>query len=125
MNIQSVLLPNNLTSIILEWDAVQPTCSRDSISYTIDIDGARVPTERISFLSSNSYAVSGLQPNTRYMATVRGVVSNCISDASILGLLIAPSKQLASFPSHSQLFVLSREKVGGPGTRWHVMVEQW
>ena len=85
MNLHSDFLPNNLTSAVLEWDAFsQTTCSRDSVSYNIGIDGIPVPSERIAVLSSNRYLVSGLQPNRRYMATVRTVITNCMSDASNL-----------------------------------------
>ena len=39
VNIRFVLLPNNLTSIVLEWDTFsQATCSRDAVSYAVAID---------------------------------------------------------------------------------------
>ena len=48
MDVGFVPLPNNLTSAVLEWDTFsQPTCSRDTISYTIAIDGVAVPPDNI------------------------------------------------------------------------------
>ena len=81
MNVCSVLLPNNLTSVVLEWDTFsQPTCSRDTVSYTIAIDGVAVPPDNITVLSNNRYIVSGLEANRMYTASVRTVISNCMSD---------------------------------------------
>ena len=79
MGIRSVLLPNNLTSVILEWDT-QSTCSRDIVSYTIAIDGVAVPSDSIIVLSNTSYIVSGLEANRMYTASVTTVISNCMSD---------------------------------------------
>ena len=83
MNVRSMPLPNNLTSVVLEWDAVsQTTCSRNTVSYTITIDGVAVPPERIPTLSSTHYIVSGLEVNRMYTASVRTLISNCMSDQS-------------------------------------------
>ena len=83
MNVRSMPLPNNLTSVVLEWDAVsQTTCSRDTVSYTIAIDGVAVPIERITTLGGTRYIVSGLEANRMYTASVRTLISNCMSDQS-------------------------------------------
>ena len=66
---------------MLEWGS-QPTCSRDTVSYTIAIDGVAVPPENIFVLSDARYIVSGLEANRNYTASVRTVISNCISDQS-------------------------------------------
>ena len=81
MDIRSVLLPNNLTSVMLEWDTFsQATCSRDTVSYTIAIDGVAVPPDNITVLSNTSYIVSGLEANRMYTASVTTVISNCMSN---------------------------------------------
>ena len=83
MNVRSDLLPNNLTSVVLEWDTFsQPTCSRDTVSYIIAIDGVAAPPENILVLSDTHYIMSGLEANRNYTASVRTVISNCISDQS-------------------------------------------
>ena len=71
-------LPNNLTSVVLEWDA-PTTCSRDTVSYTIAIEGV---AENIFVLNDTSYFVSGLEANRMYTASVRTLISNCMSDQS-------------------------------------------
>ena len=81
MGIHSVLLPNNLTSVVLEWDT-QSTCSRDTVSYIIAIDGVAVPSDSTIVLSNTSYIVSGLEANRMYTASVTTVISNCLSDQS-------------------------------------------
>ena len=96
MSLHSDFLPNNLTSVVLEWDAfTETTCSRNTVSYTIDIDGVPIPPERIAVLSSYRHLVSGLQPNRRYMATVRAVITNCMSDASNLEFQIVAESELS------------------------------
>ena len=93
MNLCSIPLPNNLTSVVLEWDA-QTTCSRDTVSYTIAIDGVAVPTERITTLGSTRYFVSGLEANRMYTASVRTFISNCMSDPSSLTFIIVAESEL-------------------------------
>ena len=96
MNLHSDFLPNSLTSVVLEWDAFsQTTCSRNTVSYTIDIDGVPIPPERIVVLSSYRHLVSGLQPNRRYMATVRTVITNCVSDTSNVEIEIMAESELS------------------------------
>ena len=97
MNVHSIPLPNNLTSVVLEWDA-QLTCSRDTVSYTIAIDGVTVPPGRITTLSSTRYVVSGLEANRMYTASVRTIISNCMSDQSNITFEI---------PAESELIVIS------------------
>ena len=86
-------LPNNLTSVMLEWDA-RMTCSRDTVSYTIDIDGVAVPPKNIFVLTNTSYTVSGLEANRMYTASVRTAVSNCMSDPSNLTFEIMAESEL-------------------------------
>ena len=94
MGIRSVLLPNNLTSIVLEWDTFsQLTCSRDTVSYTIAIDGV---ADSIIILSSTSYIVSGLEANRMYTASVSTVISNCMSDQSNFTFQIIGQSELFS-----------------------------
>lgn len=83
IDVRSDLLPNNLTSVVLEW-GTQPTCSRDTVSYTIAIDGVDAPPENISVSNDTRYIVSGLEANRMYAASVKTVISNCISDQSNL-----------------------------------------
>ena len=99
MNVRSDLLPNNLTSVVLEWET-QPTCSRDTVSYTIAIDGVDVPPENIAVLSSTHYIVSGLEGSRMYTASVRTVISNCISDQSNITFQIIMSKSELLSPSN-------------------------
>ncbi len=95
MNVHSVLLPNNLTSVVLEWNTFsQPICSRDTVSYTIAIDGVAVPPDNITVLSNTSYIVSGLEANRIYTASVRTVISNCISDQTNLTFQIMAQNEL-------------------------------
>ena len=97
MNVRSMPLPNNLTSVVLEWDtSSQTTCSKDTVSYTIAIDGVAVPPERINALSetSNCYTVSDLEVNRMYTASVRMVVSNCMSAQSNLTFEIMAESEL-------------------------------
>ena len=95
MNVRSVLLPNNLTSIMFEWDSFsQPTCSRDAISYTIAIDGVAVPPDNITVLSNNRYIVSGLEANRMYAASIRTMISNCMSDETNLTIEITAESEL-------------------------------
>ena len=82
--IHSILLPNDLSSVVLEWNtSSQMTCSResdmDSYNYTIAIDGVAVPPKGITVLSSTRYVVSDLEPNRMYTATVGVDISmtNC------------------------------------------------
>ena len=76
---------------MLEWDT-QPTCSRDTtVSYTIAIDGVAVPPENIS---NTRYIVSGLEVNRMYTASVRTVISNCISDQSNITFQIMAESEL-------------------------------
>ena len=94
INVRSDLLPNNLTSVVLEW-GTQPTCSRDTtVSYTIAIDGVAVPPENIFVLSNKRYIVSGLEANRMYTASVRTVISNCISDQSNITFQIMAESEL-------------------------------
>ena len=93
MNVRSDLLPNNLTSVVLEWDA-QITCSRDTVSYTIAIDGVAVPPENIFILNNTRYIVSDLEANRNYTASVRTVISNCISDQSNITFQIMAESEL-------------------------------
>ena len=93
MNVRSVPLPNNLTSAVLEWDA-QTTCSRDTVSYTIAIDGVAVPPESINVLGSNLYVVSGLEANRMYTASLGTVISNCMSDQSNITFEIPAESEL-------------------------------
>ena len=98
MGVRSVLLPNNLTSVMLEWDIFsQSVCSRDTVSYTIAIDGVAVPPDNITVLSNTSYIVSGLEANRMYTASVRTVISNCVSDQTNLTfqIIIAQSEQFS------------------------------
>ena len=90
MNIRSIPMPSNLTSIVLEWDA-QTTCSRDTVSYAIVIDGVAVPTGSIN---DTSYIVSGLEANRMYTASVRTIISNCMSDQSNLTFEIMAESEL-------------------------------
>ena len=83
--IHSIFLPNDLSSVVLEWNtSSQMTCSRepnmDFYNYTIAIDGVPVPPDRITVLSSTHYVVSGLEPNRMYTATVSVDISSCASD---------------------------------------------
>ena len=95
MNVRSMPFPHNLTSIALEWDtSSQTTCSRDTVSFTIAIDGVAVPPERISTLSSTHYIVSGLEVNRMYTASVRTLISKCISDHSNITLEILAESEL-------------------------------
>ena len=97
MNIRSVPLPSNLTSIVLEWDTFsQTTCSRDTVSYAIAIDGVAVPPDNINVLGSNLYVVSGLESNRmlQYTASVRTVISNCMSDQSNITFEIMAESEL-------------------------------
>ena len=88
-------LPNILTSVVLEWDTFsQTTCSRNTVSYTIAIDGVAVPPERISTLSSTRYIVTGLEANRMYIASVTMVVSNCMSGQSNLTFEIIAESEL-------------------------------
>jgi hypothetical protein len=97
MNVRSILLPNNLTSVVLEWNTFsQPTCSRDTVSYTIAIDGVDVPYDSIAILSNTSYIVSGLEANRMYTASVRTVISNCISDQTNVTFQIMAQSELFS-----------------------------
>ena len=93
MNIRSAPVPKNLTSIVLEWDAPS-TCSRDTVSYTIAIDGVAVPPGRITALSSTRHIVSGLEANRMYTASVRTVISNCMSDQSNITFEIPAESEL-------------------------------
>ena len=90
MNVRSDLLPNNLTSVVLEWDT-QPTCSRDTVSYIITIDGV---TENVTISNSTRYIVSGLEANTMYTAFVRMMISNCLSDQSNVTFQIMAESEL-------------------------------
>ena len=95
MNVRSMPLPNNLTSVVLEWDTFsQTTCSRDAVSYTIAIDGVTVPPERINALSETSYTVSDLEVNRMYTGSVRTLISNCMSDLSNLTFEITAKSEL-------------------------------
>ena len=83
--IHSTFLPNDLSSVVLEWNtSSQMTCSResdiDSYNYTIAIDGVPVPPDRITVLSSTLYLVSDLEPNRMYIASVGLDISSCASD---------------------------------------------
>ena len=91
MNFHSVLLPNNLTSVMLEWDALT-TCSKDTVLYILAID--RV-AENITVLNNTSYTVSGLDANRMYSASVRTVISNCMSGQSNLTFQIMAQSELA------------------------------
>ena len=92
MNVRSIPLPNNLTSVVLEWDTFsRTTCSRDTVPYTIVIDGVAVPTGSIN---DTSYIVSGLEANRMYTASVRTVISNCMSDQSNLTFEIMAESEL-------------------------------
>ena len=93
MNVRSDLLPNNLTSVVLEWET-QPTCSRDTVSYHIAIDGVDVPPENITVLSNARYIVYGLEANRMYTASVRTVISNCVSDQSNVTFQIMAKSEL-------------------------------
>ena len=95
MNVRSMPLSNNLTSVVLEWDIFsQTTCSRDTVSYTIAIDGVAVPPENIFVLSDTRYIVTGLEANRMYTAAVTTVVSNCMSDQSNLTFEIMAESEL-------------------------------
>ena len=74
----------------MEWDA-RTTRSRDTVSYTIAIEGV---AENIFVLNDTSYFVSGLEANRMYTASVRMVVSNCISDSSSLTFEIMAENEL-------------------------------
>ena len=89
MNVRSLPLPNNLTRVVLEWDA-RTTCSRDTVYYTIAIDGVAVPP----VLSDTSYIVSGLEANRMYTASVRMIVSNCMSGQSNITFEIVAESEL-------------------------------
>ena len=96
-NVRSVSLPNILTGVVLEMDT-QSTCSRNTVSYTIAIDGVAVPPGRIITVSSTRYIVSGLEANRMYTASVRTVISNCVSDQSNITFeIMAESESLISF----------------------------
>ena len=97
MSVSSVLLPNNLTSVVLEWDTFsQTTCSRDTVSYSIAIDGVTVPLDNITVLSNTRYIVSGLESNRMYAASVRTVISNCMSDDANITFQIVAQSELFS-----------------------------
>ena len=93
MNVRSMPVPNNLTSVVLEWDA-RTTCSRDTVSYTIAIDGVAVPPEDIFVLSDTSYIVTAFEPNRMYTASVTMVVSNCMSNPSNITFEIMAESEL-------------------------------
>jgi hypothetical protein len=88
--VHSVPLPNNLTSVVLEWDA-QSTCSRDTVSNIISIDGI---ADNITVINSTHYIVFGLEANRMYTASVRTVISNCISDQTIITFQIMAQSEL-------------------------------
>ena len=90
MNVRSMPLPNNLTSVVLEWDA-PTTCSRDTVSYTIAIEGV---AENIFVLNDTSYIVSGLEANRMYTASVRTLISNCMSAQSNITFEIMAESEL-------------------------------
>ena len=100
VNVRSVLLPNNLSSVMLEWDTFsQITCSRDTVSYTIAIDGVDVLPDNITVLSNTRYTVSGLEANRIYTASVRTVVSNCMSDKTNITFQIMAQSELFDLSS--------------------------
>ena len=100
VNVRFLLMPNNLSSVVLEWDTFsQPTCSRDTVSYTIAINGVDIPPDNIIVLSSNRYIVSGLEANRMYTASVRTVVSNCMSDKTNITLQIMAQSELFDISS--------------------------
>ena len=100
MSVHSVLLPNNLSSVVLEWDAFsQTTCSRDTVSYTIAIDEVDVLPDNITVLSSNRYIVSGLEANRMYTASVKAVISNCVSDKTNITFQIMAQSELLDLSS--------------------------
>ena len=85
---------------MLEWDTFsQITCSRDTVSYTIAIDGVDVLPDNITVLSSTNYIVSGLEANRIYTASVRTVVSNCISDKTNITFKIMAQSELLDISS--------------------------
>ena len=101
VNVRFLLVPNNLSSVVLEWDTFsQITCSRDTVSYTIAIDGVDVLPDNITVLSSTRYIVSGLEANRMYTASVRTIVSNCISDKTNITFQIM-------YMAQSELFDIS------------------
>ena len=96
-DVRSFLLPNNLTSVLLKWDTFsQPTCSRDTVSYTIAIDGVALPPDTITVLNDSSYIVSGLEANRIYLASVRRIISNCMSDQTNVTFQIMAQSELFS-----------------------------
>ena len=91
MNVRSIPLPNNLTSVMLEWDTFsQTTCSRDTVSYTIAINGVAVSP----VLSDTSYIVTCLEANRMYTASVSMVASNCMSGQSNITFEIMAESEL-------------------------------
>jgi hypothetical protein len=79
-----------------------------AVSYTIAIDGVAVPPDNITVLSNTSYIVSGLEANRMYTASMRTVISNCISDqTNVIFQIMARSELFPSnLPFHLQLYQL-------------------